>query len=223
MEMFRNYPYDKKLENKSIDNWCKRKTFFKLLKLIEKLILLSVIIYVVVVAIYLLANSEGVVWWTRLIILILLPAMGSVPPIMMYGVMGSMRVKYGTPFELRQRQFLHLYDKKLEYGFYQSRPEKDNGVALFVYRISFDNIEKAVYDEKHNVITINGIGELVSYANFLAGKVGYIGDKRKFYNDSEFSFILCFERKEEVLQILEEKCADSKFVYMNHNPREYDY
>lgn len=223
MEMFRNYPYDKKLENKSIDNWCKRTTPYKILKIMEKLLLLIVIIYVVAVAIYLLANSEGVAWWAILIILILLPAMGSVPPIMMYGVMGSMRIKYGTPFELRQRQFLHLYDEKLEYGFYRSRPEKDDGVSLFLYRISFDNIGRAVYDEKHNILTINGIGELVPYANFLAGKVGYIGDKRKFYDDSEFSLILCFERKEEVLHILEEKCGSSKLVYMNHNPREYDY
>lgn len=223
MEMFRNYPYDKKLENKSIDNWCKRKTLYKILKILEKLLLVVVIIVVVIVEVYWLANSEGVAWWIILIMLILSPAMGSVLPIMMYGVMGSMRVEYGTPFELRQRQFLHLYDEKLEYGFYRSRPEKDNGISLSVYKITFENIERVIYDKKHNVLAITGSGELTTYSNYLAGSIHDTRNKRKFYNDSEFSFILCFERKEEVLQILEEKCVDSKFVYMNHNPREYDY
>ncbi len=116
-----------------------------------------------------------------------------------------------------------MYDEKLEYGFYRSRPEKDNGIALSVYRISFEKVEKVIYDGKNNVLTLNGIGELVPYANYLKGEVGYIDNKKKSHDIWEFSFILCFEKREEILQILQEKCGSSKLVYVNNNPKEYAY
>lgn len=39
------------------------------------------------------------------VVTILLVGLASVPLLIMYGVMWDTQVKYGTPFELRQRQF----------------------------------------------------------------------------------------------------------------------
>ncbi len=225
MGEFKEYPYNKKLEKELLDKWCSRKLFFNIWKVVVivawVVALLATVIWLIVLPKFL--YEEFIL--LAIIMALIVPGLISIIPLVIWGVKLELRRIYGRPFEWRHRQYLRLYDSKLEYGFFYGDIAKDNGKKITVYSISYDKLKKITYDEKYKVLTFTGIGELSTYIEGVRGRAQEKIDGRKFYEDSDFSFILCFDQYVEVLEKLEklQNENDILFLHLQEGERNYLY
>lgn len=225
MGEFKDYTYNKKLEKELLDNWCKRKTFFRIWRVVVIVAWVAAMIIAASLDIYVLAKSivEGFFDWMMILMVVLIPACVSIFPLLIWGVKLELRRIYGRPFELRQRQYLRLYDSKVEYGFFYGKPEEDKGDKLSIYTISYDKLRKMTYDEKYQILTLTGEGELRTHSASFRGNIDENEGGRKFYEDSDFSLILCFDKPLEILEKLEKLQKEKNIVFSRVQDCERNY
>lgn len=225
MGEFRDYPYNKKLEKELLDNWCMRKTFFRIWRVVVIVAWIAALLATVIWEIVLIKYGLEEFHWSLIMAAVLIPGLISIIPLLIWGVKMDLRRIYGRPFEWRHRQYLRLYDSKLEYGFFYGDIEKDNGKKITIYSISYDKLRKVTYDEKYKVLTFTGVGELRTYDEGIRGRTEEKVDGRKFYEDSDFSLILCFDKQLEVLEKIEKLQKEKNIVFsrVQDDERNYSY
>lgn len=135
-------------------------------------------------------------------------AFGCIPFFIGQGIGNSAKKEYGRPYCRMTKEFLGIGESGLEFGY--NNTESISTVSMDVYRIDFDKINRVRFDREMQILTITGAGSLTAYDDYTAGVINEELSGRKFYSNSDFSFILAFDRQEEIVELLkrEQKWED---------------
>ena len=108
----------------------------------------------------------------------------------------------GFPYNEEERECLVLYEDGLEIIYHDM--ESDWPESMDVYRIPEENINQVLYDEQFHILTIVGAGELLVYDDYASKRLNHFLSGRRFYYDSEISFMMVFDDVENVVMKIKE-------------------
>lgn len=113
------------------------------------------------------------------------------------------REKYGSPYIEMEKETIIISDQCVKFIYC----DKENIYvdSRDVYTIKNENINAVNYNAEFNIVTIIGKGELISYDNILTKKIVPEKSQRKFYSNSPYCFMLSFDNKDEILEMLKSK------------------
>lgn len=111
------------------------------------------------------------------------------------------RFTLGSPYSKRSREFLNVDTMGVEFGYYDELSRYPTNMS--VYQIYYEDIQKIEYREEDMMLTITGKGRLIVYDDFQIKRENYEKSQRKFYYDSKYSFILAFDKADEIRKQIE--------------------
>lgn len=130
-------------------------------------------------------------------------AFGCIPFFIGRGIHYAAVRRYGSPYGDMTKEFLGFDEDGLEFGYHHVSCPYSTGMD--VYSISFADLNRVRFDSELCVLTIVGKGRLTAYDDYMGGVVNEEKSGRKFYSNSEFSFMLPFEEREEIVKLLRTK------------------
>lgn len=130
-------------------------------------------------------------------------AFGCIPFFIGRGIHYAAVRRYGSPYGDMTKEFLGFDEDGLEFGYHHVSCPYSAGMD--VYSISFADLNRVRFDSELCVLTIVGKGRLTAYDDYMGGVVNEEKGGRKFYSNSEFSFMLPFEEREEIVKLLRTK------------------
>ena len=130
-------------------------------------------------------------------------AFGCIPFFIGRGIHYAAVRRYGSPYGDMTKEFLGFDEDGLEFGYHHVSCPYSTGMD--VYSISVADLNRVRFDSELCVLTIVGKGRLTAYDDYMGGVVNEEKSGRKFYSNSEFSFMLPFEEREEIVKLLQTK------------------
>lgn len=113
------------------------------------------------------------------------------------------KIKYGSPYNEMEKESIIISDVGIQFSYCDTENRYAN--SRDVYQIYSENINDVRYDSEYNIVTIIGVGELIVYDDILIRRINHAKSQRKFYSDSEYSFMLSFDNKDEIVEMLRSK------------------
>lgn len=205
--MTKYYKYNSKLKKQLLSKWLNSQKKYRTSRIITYIFYTIAIIVCIGCCVFvtLKATDVGqskVLSFTTIGLLVGI-VFGSIPLAIGQVVINKSKNEYGRPYCRMTREFLYVDDKGIQYGYHNT--ENKHTASMDVYQILYKDINRVIYDETYNIVTIIGCGELISYDDYSAGRINRNQSGRKFYGDSCYSFILAFEDQNEFLDLLNSK------------------
>lgn len=132
--------------------------------------------------------------------------LGFIPWIIGNSIHNKAQKEYGRPYCRMKREFLYSDDEGIQFGY--SNTENKYTASMDVYQILYKDITGIRFDERFNMVYIRGEGALIVYDDYANGRIHHALSDRRFYSDTEYSFILAFEEQEEFINLVKQKMEE---------------
>lgn len=204
--MYKYYQYDHSLKQDLLRKYTKTQAGFRKRKTFGwGLVILSVLTVVGLTSIFTFGAGEDASGPLPIPLIGFLTglAFGCIPFFIGRGIHHAAVSRYGSPYGDMTKEFLDIDEDGLEFGYHHVNCPYSTGMD--VYSISFADLNRVHFDTELCVLTLIGKGKLIAYDDYMGGVVNEEKSGRKFYSNSEFSFMLPFEEREEIVKLLRTK------------------
>lgn len=159
---------------------------------VKRLYIIALIWFVVIFAISMIMNT-AILAGLAVIIPIVLIAIGS-------QMKKNAKNDAGFPYSKRRNEFIEFFEDAVEFG-YQD-PDNKFSENMCVYTIFKENLTSVSVNK--DLLTITGAGQFVTYDDFPAKRINHNKSQRKFYSDTQFTILLDYREREEIIRLSKE-------------------
>ena len=196
------YVMNEKLKNKHLNAWLKRQVPYQKKNRIGKVLKIIGCIILIFVELFFLVGTmqSGQLFLGFSVGLCVGLILGCIPFFIGQSIVIKAKKEYGTPYIRMEKEYLSISDEGIQFGYHNT--DSRYGGSMDVYQIAEEEIRAVRIDQENQIATIIGMGQLIAYDDILSKRVNYEKSKRRFYSNSPYSFILGFDKNDEVISVL---------------------
>lgn len=136
---------------------------------------------------------------------------GCIPFFIGQSIVIKAKKEYGVPYIKMEKEYLSISNEGIQFGYHNMDSRYTD--SMDIYQISKEEINAIRIDQLNKIVTIIGTGHLTAYDDILSKRINYEKSKRRFYSNSPYSFILGFDKNDEVIKILKDIAKNKEVIY----------